>query len=142
MWICPWYWILSNIKILQCYNVLFPWLQISDIEADNPKAPINLSGVWIMTEKKIRVHINFMNSVKLCVILFSTNRDYPILHSIFLLFWSTIGLNRKISSSSSDLLLQNLTIFIFKIAFRWKHVVLESDNMKFTLVRIRFTSVN
>jgi len=42
--------------------------------------------------------------------------------------------NRKLSSSG--LLLQNLKTFIFKIGFRWKHVVFESDKKKGMLVGI------
>jgi len=37
---------------------------------------------------------------------------------------------------SSGLLLQNLKTFIFKVGFRWKRVVFESDNKKVMLVGI------
>jgi hypothetical protein len=62
-------------------------MKIIDIEADNSKAPIILTGVWIMTQKKFRAHINLMESIKFCVIIFRTNRDYPVLHSIFIVIF-------------------------------------------------------
>jgi hypothetical protein len=80
-----------------------------------------------------------MESIKLCVIIFPTNRDYHVLHNTFIVIFKHYWFRSKnVIRLSFTNILKTLN---FKVAFRWKHIVLESDRKKLMLVVIKRTSI-